>query len=107
MISELALSLSANLFEPFIDLAWLITRQTALNISANGPSRVPADEFECFNTGEATGRNVGGAGYPAAEAVSRPFATPPLVDLKIWKPDNCVVTVWPTAARSTLASTHH
>jgi hypothetical protein len=69
MIFQLALSLSTNLVEPFIDLAWLIIRKTALNFSANGPSRVPADEFKCLNISEAASRNVGGAAHPAAEAV--------------------------------------
>jgi hypothetical protein len=65
MITELALSLSANLFEHLIERALPIALSTVLNIAENGPSRTAADEFKCFDVTGALDGNTGGAGTSA------------------------------------------
>jgi hypothetical protein len=107
MVAELHLLSSINLFEHLIERALRLHLLPVLNISANDPSRTPADEFNRFDVKGASPENAGGAGTSADRAAQRPLRTDPVVDREILLPDNCVVMVRSSAAPPTLASTHH
>src|SRR3984893_10390611 len=95
MIAEQALSSSVNSFEHLIERALHLHLSTALNISANGPSRTLAGEFNCFDVTRTWLGNAGRAGTSPPGPPDGPHATPPLVDHEILLPDNCVVMVRP------------
>src|SRR5258708_7208709 len=98
MITELALSSFINIFELLFDYTLYFHRSTALNISANGPSRKPAGEFNCFDVTRTWLENAGRAGTSPSGPPNGPSATPPLVDHEILLPDNCVVMVRPNGS---------
>jgi hypothetical protein len=65
MITEQALSSSVNSFEHLIEHVLHLHLSTALNISANGPSRTTADEL---NGIDVTGTSLGNAGWAGTSA---------------------------------------
>jgi hypothetical protein len=66
MLAEQHLSSSVNSFEHLIERALHLHLATALNISANGPSRTPADELNGIDVTGASHGNAGCAGTSAA-----------------------------------------
>ena len=81
MIIELPILVIANQFEHLVGHAAYIDSQTALNISANAPSRTASPVFKYFYALGGSFGNADRAGVPVAGAVRRPLREDPLVDL--------------------------
>jgi hypothetical protein len=89
MITDLALSALANLFECLIDLTLFIVRSDVLNTLVSGSSREITDNFKFLDIVAAARWNAGDAGTSAVGAGLRPRRKDPLVDRKNPLPDNC------------------
>jgi hypothetical protein len=89
MITDLALSALANLFECLIDLILSIVRSGVLNTSVSGLSREITDNFKFLDTVSAARWSAGYADTSAVGAGLRPPTQGPLVDRKNPLPDNC------------------